>query len=91
MTEKPKRNALIIRLWNEGKSNQEILTTLKRAGYKDLKDTHSLSGVIARLKRRGELPRERPQVEQGLHGGLTEVEREGIRELEQATGDLVKF
>ncbi|MEA1965187.1 MAG: CopG family transcriptional regulator [Candidatus Aerophobetes bacterium] len=61
---KEKRNTLIIKTWNEGKSNQEILTTLKRAGYKDLKDTHSLSGVVARLKRVGKLPKERPQSQQ---------------------------
>ncbi|HIE33820.1 MAG TPA: hypothetical protein EYP86_01615 [Candidatus Altiarchaeales archaeon] len=85
MPAKPQRNALIIKLWNEGKSNQEILTALKRAGHKDLKDTHSLSGVIARLKRRGKLPKERPQE------GLTKIEREGIRELAQATRGLIKF
>jgi len=56
---KEQRNALIIKLWNQGKSNQEILTGLKRAGHKDIADTHSLSGTISRLKRRGKLPRER--------------------------------
>ena len=80
MPAKERRNALIVRLYNEGKSNQEILTALKRAGYKDLKDTHSLSGVIARLKRRGEIPRERPQQE------LTEIEKEGMRTVEQMLG-----
>lgn len=64
MPVKEKRNALIIKLFNQGKSNQEILTTLKRAGYKGIKDTHSLSGVIARLKRTGKLPKERPLSQQ---------------------------
>jgi len=80
MPAKEKRNALIVRLYNEGKSNQEILTALKRAGYKDLKDTHSLSGVIARLKRRGEIPKERLQQE------LTGIEKEGMRTVEQMLG-----
>ena len=80
---KPKRNALIIKLWNRGKSNQEILTALKRAGHKDLADTHSLSGVISRLKRSGKLPKERPDQE------LTRIEREGIREVERGFG--IKF
>jgi hypothetical protein len=82
---KGKRNALIIRLWNEGKSNQEILTCLKRAGYKGLADTHSLSGVVSRLKRIGKLPRERPGQE------LTRIEKEGIREVEEAFRGRVKF
>lgn len=60
--ERRERNALIVKLWNEGKSNQEILTVLRRAGYKGLVDTHSLSGVIARLKRRGRLKIKRPQL-----------------------------
>lgn len=82
---KPKRNALIIKLWNKGKNNQEILTALKRAGYKDLVDTHSLSGVISRLKRTGKLPRERPGQE------LTKIEREGIEEGGGRFGEVVKF
>lgn len=32
--EKSKRNELIMRLWNEGKSNQEILTSLKGVSTK---------------------------------------------------------
>lgn len=82
---KEKRNALIIRLWNEGKTNQEILTSLKRAGYKDLVDTHSLSGVISRLKRTGKLPKERPDQ------GLTRIEKERIREVERGFGGVVKL
>jgi hypothetical protein len=82
---KGKRNALIVKLWNEGKGNQEILTRLKRAGYKDLANTHSLSGVISRLKRSGKLPKERPGQE------LTKIEREGIRDLERDFGGAIKF
>jgi len=67
---KEKRNALIVRLWNEGKSNQQILTALKKAGHKDLADVHSLSGIISGLKRAGKLPRERPGQK------LTRIERE---------------
>lgn len=82
---KARRNALIIRLWNQGKGNQEILTTLRRAGHKDLADLHSLSGTISRLKRAGKLPRERPGQD------LSRVEREGIKEVEKAFGGAVKF
>lgn len=84
MPTKPKRNALIVKLWNQGKNNQEILSLLKRAGHKDLVDTHSLSGTISRLKRRGKLPRERPNEE------LTTIEREGKREIERGFGVKLK-
>jgi len=59
MPAKEQRNKLIINLWKQGKRNPEILTGLKRAGYKDLKNTKSLTGVLARLKRAGELLGER--------------------------------
>ena len=42
--EKSKRNKLIEKLWLEGKSNREILTRLKQAGYRDLQDTKSFGG-----------------------------------------------
>lgn len=61
MQPKEERNALIIKLWNEGRSNQRILTVLQKTGYQDLKNAHSLSGVISRLQRSGKLPRERKQ------------------------------
>jgi len=76
---KEKRNALIIRLWNKGKSNTEILTALKKARYKGLTDTHSLSGVISRLKRAGKLDRVRPGQE------LTRMEREGMKRVSTQT------
>lgn len=82
---KPKRKALIIKLWNQGKSNQEILTALGRAGYKGIDDAHSLSDTISRLKRRGKLPKERPQLE------LAKVEREGIDQAGKAFGGAVKI
>jgi len=56
---KKQRNKLIIKLWLQGKNNPEILAALEKTGHKDLADTHSLSGVISRLKRAGKLPRER--------------------------------
>ena len=62
MPEKEKRNELIKELWEQGLSNREILTRLKQAGYGELKNEKSLSGVIARMKRRGILPMERPGV-----------------------------
>ena len=63
MPAKEERNALIVKLYGD-KTNREILTALQRAGYKDLKDTRSLTGTIARLKRAGKLPKERVQMEQ---------------------------
>ena len=62
MPEKEKRNELIKELWEQGLSGREILTRLEQAGYRDLKDGKSLTGVIARMKRRGILPKERPGV-----------------------------
>ena len=62
MPEKEKRNEHIKELWEQGLSNREILSRLKETGYKDLKDEKSLSGVIARMKRRGVLPKERQEV-----------------------------
>ena len=62
MPEKEKRNELIKELWEQGLSNRDILSKLKQAGYGELKDQKSLSGVIARMKRRGILPRERPGI-----------------------------
>jgi len=63
---KQERNQLVVKLYNEGKANQEILAALQRAGYRDLKDTRSLTGTIARLKRAGKLSERRVRIGQQI-------------------------
>jgi hypothetical protein len=56
------RNALIATLYVQGKSFEEILTELRKRGYKNLEDTQSLATVIGKLKKRGEIPVQRPNL-----------------------------
>ena len=58
--EKTERNKLIARLYNQGKSNREILSGLREAGYSDLGSVASLKMQVSKLRKAGKLPQERP-------------------------------
>ena len=67
------RDKVIIRLYFEGKSPEEILAELKSKGHTDLKDTHSLLPLIARLKEEGAIPEAKPDLTAAERGWLWEI------------------
>jgi hypothetical protein len=77
---KQERNALIANLYFEGKTHREIITELRGRGYRDLKDTRSLSRVISKLKEKGVIPTKRPD--------LTGTEKEWLWEIGQIFGRI---
>lgn len=78
--EKTQRNELIIKLYNQGKTNRQILAGLREAGYSDLVSIGSVKMQISRLRKAGKIPKERGQP-------LTKIEKE----VAQASGGLVQF
>lgn len=75
---KTQRNELIIELYNQGKTNRQILAGLQEAGYSDLGSIASVKMQVSRLRKAGKLPQERP---------LSKIEKE----VAQASGGLIKF
>jgi len=78
--EKIERNKLIIKFYNQGKINREILAGLQEAGYSDLGSIASVKMQISRLRKAGKIPKERGQP-------LTKIEKE----VAEASGGLVRF
>jgi hypothetical protein len=77
---KEERNALIAKLYFGGKSNEEIIAELRERGYQDLKDTHSLSAVISKLKKKGAIPAQKPD--------LARIEKEWLWEIGRMFGRI---
>jgi len=75
---KTQRNELIIDLYNQGKSDREILTGLLKAGFEDYQKVRSVSMQVSRLRKARKIPKERP---------LSKIEKE----VAQASGGLIKF
>ena len=60
--EKVERNRLIATLYNQGKTDQEILEELLRKGFNDYKGVKSVGMQVARLRKAGKLPLKRPLI-----------------------------
>jgi len=58
--EKVERNKLIMKLYNQGKTDQDILEGLVKAGFLDYQKVKSVGMQIARLRVAGKIPRKRP-------------------------------
>jgi len=58
--QKVERNKLIIKLYNEGKIDREILARLLEKGFDDYKNPKSISMIVSRLRKAGKIPKERP-------------------------------
>lgn len=61
--EKVERNRLIATLYNQGKSNREILGELLKEGFDDYKKVGSVKMQISRLRKAGKVPKERPVID----------------------------
>lgn len=57
---KTQRNELIIELYNQGKTDREILAGLLEKGFDDYQKVKSLTMQVSRLRKAGKLPLKRP-------------------------------
>lgn len=57
---KTQRNELIIDLYNQGKTNRQILAGLLEKGFDDYQKVKSVTMQISRLRKAGKLPLKRP-------------------------------
>lgn len=58
--EKVERNRLVARLYNQGKTDIEILAGLLEKGFNDYQEVKSVAMQISRLRKTGKVPQERP-------------------------------
>ena len=58
--EKVERNAMVAKLYNQGKSNSEILEGLLKQGFEDYQKVTSVTMQISRLRKAGKIPNKRP-------------------------------
>lgn len=89
LPEKIGRNKLIIELYGQGLRGKELLERLREAGYRDIRDPHSLSGVISRLKARGMIPLGPGKVEEARELRGEEVSK--LRGEEVKKSEVPKF
>ena len=62
--EKVERNKLIIKLYNQGKNDKEILAGLLKADFQDYQKVKSVTMQISRLRAAGKVPNKRPLINQ---------------------------
>lgn len=58
--EKVERNAMVAKLYNQGKNNNEILEGLLKQGFEDYQKVKSVTMQISRLRAAGKIPKKRP-------------------------------
>jgi len=58
--EKVERNAMVAKLYNQGKNNNEILEGLLKQGFEDYQKVKSVTMQISRLRAAGKIPNKRP-------------------------------
>lgn len=66
--EKKERNRLVEALYNQGKTNKEILEELLKAGFEGYQKVQGVKMLLSRLRKLGKIPQERP-------GGVRKIKR----------------
>jgi len=79
---KTQRNKLIIKLYNQGKTNREILKGLLEKGFNDYQKVKSVTMQISRLRKAGKLPLKRPvtdKITSGQKSKVTKLQKKKVQ------------
>jgi len=88
--EKEERNKLIIKIYNQGKTDREILTGLLKAGFEDYKKVKSVTMQISRLRKAGKLPLKRPvtnKITTGQKSKVIKLQKDKVKKHTQLQSD----
>lgn len=87
---KTQRNELIIELYNQGKTDREILAGLLEKGFDDYQKVKSVTMQVSRLRKAGKLPLKRPvtnKITSGQKSKITKLQKDKVKKITKLQSD----